>query len=64
MDDRLGQIFLSLAIFVSLIALYVTFTSPMPEGFTMKEIVKDVMLVSQVMISVLGTGALIKYLMR
>ncbi len=63
MDDRFGKIFLGIAIFVSLIALYVTYTAPMPEGFTIKEVVKDVMLITQIMISILGTGALIKYIM-
>ena len=63
MDDRFGRIFVGLAIFVSLIALYVTYSAPMPEGFTIKEVVKDIMLITQIMISVLGTGALIKYVM-
>jgi len=64
MDDKLGQIFIGLAAITALIALYVSFTAPNPEGFSMREVVKDIMLITQVMISVLATGALIKYLTR
>lgn len=61
-DNKIGQIFISVAVVTALIALYVTLTSPNPDGFSMKEVVKNVMLLTQVMISVLATGALIKYL--
>ncbi len=64
MDNRIGRIFVGLAAITAIVALYVTFTAPNPDGLSMKEVVKDIMLVTQVMISVLATGALIKYLMK
>jgi hypothetical protein len=64
MEDRIGQIFIGIAAVAVLIALYVTFTTPNPEGFSMREVLNDIMRITQVMIPVLGTGALMKYLIK